>query len=154
MTTGFSYSAGEALILTTVRTTSAYSSTNSAIFSWRLLNQGKSATYALLRWGGTDNRQLTFTRQMATHLTLIEVWQRWKTDTAALTDLAANVAQVVDKLDAARKLGDTTGKIVDSAMINVSEPEEMWRNQGDGPSWLRATLTVRWLSEVDVSYAA
>src|SRR5690348_7708824 len=113
-----SYPAGEALALTQLRAVSGFSATNTSRGKWKLLSSGKSNHYGILKPGPfkiSDRSQIgTLWR------TVIMIYQRYKDDGDSMTDLEANVSAVILRFRQYRKLGDTTGTISDSSVIEGS----------------------------------
>lgn len=141
------YANGEAALLALIQTVTGYSSSNTSRGKWGILNTGKSNTYAILKPGRFGGRQFAApTCVQTTWSTVIQVWQRYKDDGTSMTDLEANVAKIIAKIDADPNLGDSTGTVLDSNLRSGEVVQEMWRN-GGGPAWLMWELTVEWTEQ-------
>lgn len=160
-----SYSDGEALILTQVQATSAYTTNNTSRSSWKMLKKGKSNTYAILRYGGFPRHSQASLGGIGGSVkydtlwnTICEIWVRvGTTETLALTTLETNMQLIVAKFDAVRKAADTTKVIRDVRVISGSEPLGQWETNkrgnviGTGPKWLKQDLKIEWLEENTVT---
>ena len=140
------YSSGEALVETIVKTATNYNVGNVSRGKWGVLNTGKSATYAILKPGGSVR---VYEQSYTNHITIIEVWQRYTTDGDTLTALEGNTAQIIAKLDGSPTLGDTKDEIIDSNVRDWSEVKDMWR-KGGGPAWLRQDINFIWIEQHNV----
>ena len=146
------YSEGEALILTRVIACNNFDSTNTSRGNWKILNQGKSNHYAILRPGAFDVEFDTICTYHVNWNTVIEVWQRYVDDATTRTELYARVADLFPIM-AYPKLADTTGNVLEWSVVSGGEePEEMWTASG-GPAWLRWKITLSWKEEGDITYA-
>lgn len=137
------YSDIEALISTQIQNVTGYSSSNVTRANYKFLNKGNARTYAILRPGAFDRVQHGMGgAYLTTWTTFCEVWVRYKDDGESMTELQSQVSGIISRFDAWTKAGDTTGNVQDCFVRSGGEPEEMWTNRGDGPSWLRWTLTI------------
>lgn len=147
-----SYSTGEALILVQVQACTSYNTKNTSRANWKLLNQGRSRQYAILSMGAFEREHHgmggTYRTQWST---LCEVWVRYIDDSTSLTTLEARAAEIVERFDAYRLAGDTTGTIQDVFVRRASRPQEMWRKGGKGPGWLMQELEIVWLEQRTVT---
>jgi len=149
-----SYSDGEALILTQVQATTSFSSSNTSRANWKLLNKGKSGQYAILRPGEFEREHFGLGGNYSTNwVTICEVWVRYKDDSTSLTNLEAKSAEIIERFDEYRLAADGTGNVRDVFVRSGTEPEEMWTAGGNGPSWLRQTLSIEWSEERTVTLA-
>lgn len=148
-----SYAAGEALVLAQVQACASFSSTNTSRANWKVLNKGKASTYAILRPGAFQREFIANTTVQTTWQTIVEVWERYVDDQTTMTTLQAKYQEIVDRIDAYRKLGNGAGVIQDAVVRSGGEPEAMWRNRGDGASWLRQQLVVEWKEEQTITFA-
>lgn len=148
-----SYSAGEALILARVQAITGYTLGNTSRGDWGILNHGKAATYAIIRPGPFVRMWEGSTSNIATWTTIVEIWQRYTDDSTTLTNLEANVANVIAGIDAYKRMGDTTGFLIDFSLTSGSEVLSKWEKGGNGPAWLSQELSVTWKEEVDVTYS-
>ena len=146
------YPEGEALILTQLQNVSGFSSSNTSRGKWGILNKGVSKVYGIIKPGSFTREQGAMSMNISTFNTVIQVWQRYKDDGDTLTDLEANVKAIINRFDQYRKLADTTGTIVDSAINEGREVEEMWTKDG-GLSWLKQELVVQWQEHDNVTYS-
>lgn len=148
-----SYSAGEALALTQVQAVTGFASTNTSRGKWGILNSGASDHYAILRSGEFtviwDSLRIHTTQWR----TVIEVWQRYKDDGTSYTSLLTHVANITARLEKYRKLADTTGTLQDANLTGGSAITEQWRNNSDGPSWLKQELYLDWSEESTVTFS-
>ena len=140
------YPAGEALILTQLRSVTGFASTNTARADWSLLNSGASDHYGIVKPGAfaedPDNNFGWINR------TVIQVWQYYKDDGTSATSLEAHVHNVKDYFTKKRKLGST---ITDSRVIGGGEMQEMWNKDG-GLVWLSQDVTIEWKEQEIVTY--
>lgn len=160
-----SYSDGEALILAQIRATDVYSSKNTSRSDWKRLKKGKSATYAILRYGGFPRHNQASLGGLGGSVkydtlwnTICEIWVRVATtETAALQALEANMQLIVAKFDAMRKAGDAAGVVQDVKVVSGSEPLGQWKTDrrgnivGTGPKWLKQDLRIEWIEENTVT---
>ena len=141
------YAAGEAALLALIQTVTGYTSANTSRGKWGILNQGKSNTYVILKPGRFSGRQFVSpTCVQTTWSTVVQVWQRYKDDGSSLTDLEANMAAIMAKIDADPNLADSTGAVLDSNLRSGEQVQEMWR-RGGGPAWLMWELNVEWIEQ-------
>jgi len=150
-------SAGLTLIETMINAVSGFDSTGSAeniaIAKWGILNSGRSDHYAIIVPGVMNRPRSTLRTRDSQYRTNVEVWQRYKDDGTTVTSLLGHVNNILAQLDKYRKLGDTTGAIRNSDAIEVSEVTEQWRENADGPSWVRRTIYIDWVEESTPTYA-
>lgn len=150
--TNSNYSAGEALILTAIQAVSSFSSSNTSRANWKVLNSGKSRQYVILRAGPFERVQLGLGgTYQTTWTTFAEVWVRYIDDSTTQIALYEKRQEIIDKFDAERKAGDTTGRISDVFVKSSGEPEEMWKRGGNGPAFLRQELTIEWEEESETT---
>jgi hypothetical protein len=146
-----SYSNGEALILALVQTATNFSSTNATRGDWTPLNKGKAACYAILKPGATNIKWATPTLYWATHQTVIQIWRQYTKDGTTLTNLEADVANILSVMEVTRRMKDTTGNVRDAKVIGMREVQEQWK-KGGGPAWLSQEIVMEWVEEVEVVY--
>ena len=160
-----SYSDGEALILTQIQATSAYSTTNTARSDWKMLKKGTSQTYAILRYGGFPKHTQASLGGLGASVkydtlwnTICEIWVRVKTnESAALKLLETNMQLIVARFDAYRLAGDSANVIRDVRVISGGEPQGQWETSkrgnviGTGPKWLKQDLKIEWTEENTVT---
>lgn len=147
-----SYLAGEALVLTQLQAVTGFSSTNTSRGKWGILNSGKSDNYGIVKPGAFSRTEIAMSANLTNWQTIIQVWQRYKDDGVTLTDLETLTDAVISRFDQYRKLGDTTGAIVESFITGGGEAQEMWNKSG-GLSWLKQDLIVTWQEHTNVSYS-
>src|SRR3972149_10465343 len=146
------YSTGEALIQTRIIAVNNFDSTNTSRSNWKLLNDGASDHYAILRPGEFFQDMLTMCTKVTHWTTVVELWQRVDDDyTGARTDLYARVADLMG-IESYPKLGDTTGAIQENAMFEgAAEPQEVQVNSGS--YWFKWDLRVKWNEETTISFS-
>lgn len=147
-----SYTVGEVLAAAQVTAVTGFSSSNVTRGEWGILNSGKSDHYAILKrgetnfvWEGRSNTE--------NYRTIIEVWQRVKDDQASYDLLNGYVDTIKARLDSYRKLADTTGTLRDANLVGTGVITEQWRNNADGPAWLKIELYLDWTEESYVNFA-
>lgn len=162
-----SYSDGEALILTQIQATSAYTTANTSRSDWKKLKKGKSNTYAILRYGGFSSHNQDSlggiggsVKYLTTWITICEIWVRvGTTETLALTTLETNMQQIIARFDARRKAADAANVIRDIRVASGGEPQGQWKTDrrgnviGTGPKWLKQDLRMPWIEENTVTLA-
>ena len=127
------YSDIEALIKTQVQAVSGFDATNVTRANFKFLNKGKARTYAILRPGSFERVQHGMGgAYLTTWTTFCEVWVRYKDDGESMTELQSQVSGIISRFDSYPKAGDATGNVQDCFVRAAAEPEEMWRNRGDG----------------------
>lgn len=148
-------SAGLTLIETQVKAVTGFNGTptNVSISKWGILNSGISDHYAVIRPGPAERPRLTMRIRDQQYRTVIEVWQRYKDDGTTLTSLLTHVNNITARLDKYRKLADTTGTIRNADASSLGDVTEQWRDNADGPSWLKREINVDWTEETNVTYA-
>ena len=147
-----SENAGLTLILTQVQNATGFTSANTSIGEWGILNKGTSDHYAIIKPGETERIPLTFTVKDNMYETIIQVWQRYKDDGDSLTSLLTHVDNITTRLDPWRKMADTTKTIRDANVIGYGQVIEQWNKDG-GVSWLSREISVEWTEEEAVTYA-
>lgn len=147
-----SYSSGDALILSLVRTCSGFTSANTASANWKILNQGKSDYYAITRPGPFRGDMISPTVIVWKYTTVIELWQRYKDDATTQTNLYGHMDALKSGLMKKPRLGDTGNTIEDSIPRSSGQVTEMWTKRG-GPSWLKWELTLEWQEEETITYS-
>lgn len=147
-----SENAGITLLAAQVAAATGFTSANVTIMRWKILNDGVSDHYAILKPGATTRTALTFTVKDNVYQTIVEVWQQYVDDGTSGTDLMAHVDNVTSRLDRYRKLADTTSAIRDANVIGYSELKEQWTKDG-GIAWISRDVIVEWQEEELVTYA-
>ncbi len=145
------YSDGEALVLAQLRSVSGFSADNTSRGDWGILNSGKATAYGIVKPGTFSRAQGAMSMNISTFDTVIQVWQRYKNDGETLTTLEENVKNTLNRFDQYPQLADTTGTIVEAAIVEGREVEEMWTKDG-GLNWLKQDLIVRWQEHDNVTY--
>lgn len=137
------YSNGEALVLTRVRDCTSFDENNTSRGNYRILNNGKASTYAILHPGtGTRSRQ-TPTRVHSTWSTVIEVWQRYTTDEESLIALEDKVAEILTEFDSEPQLGNAAYAV--NARINEVREAVNMLNSAGGVTHLKQELIATWI---------
>jgi hypothetical protein len=147
-----SESAGLTLISAQVQASTGFSSANVDIGDWKLLNKGTSDHYAIIRPGPTTRTALTLSVKDTQYRTIVEVWQRYKDDGATMTNLLGHVDNITTRIDAYRKLADTTKTLRDANITGYGEVMEKWTRDG-GVMWLERDIYIDWMEEEAVTYA-
>lgn len=143
-----SYSAGEANILTLVQACSSFSTANTSRGDWKVLNKGKSSTYAILRPGRSPVDRASRNVMQFRWRTVIEVWERYKLDATTRTNLEGRVQEIAAKIAAYPHLNGATA--TNSDVIEIGDLLEMWTRSGI--AWLRQDITVEWWECIEVTY--
>ena len=147
-----SYAAGETLALTVLQSVTGFASTNTSRGKWGILNSGASDHYGILKPGAFERTQGAMSMNISTFQTIVQVWQRYKDDGDTLTSLEAHVDNILAAFDAKRKIGDTTGTIVDAFMGEGREVTERWAKDG-ALAWLSQDLVLTWQEHNNVTYS-
>lgn len=147
------YPDGEALVLTVLQGATGFSSTNTSRGKWgALLNSGLNDHYGILKPGDFNRSQIGMTTNSSIFQTVIQVWQQYVDDGDSLTNLEGYVKNVISCFDTKRKLGDTTGTIVEAFITNGREVNERWNKDG-ALVWLSQDLIVTWQEHDVITYA-
>jgi len=141
------------LLSTQVQAVSGFSSSNVAVMKWGLLNSGKSDHYAILKPGAMERPRISFRTRDNAPQAIVEVWQRYKDDGTSATSLLGYADAIAARIDQYRKLADTTNTLRNAEAIGMSEVTEQWRDNADGPSWLKRDIYVAYQQETTPSYA-
>lgn len=144
--------AGITLLATQVAAATGFASTNVTVMKWKILNDGVSDHYAILKPGAATRTALTFTTKDNVYQTIVEVWQQYVDDGTSGTNLLTHVDNITSRIDRYRKLADTTSLIRDANVIGYGELKEQWTKDG-GPAWLSRDVIVEWQEEEPVTYA-
>lgn len=140
------YPAGEALILTQLRTITGFTAANTSRANWGILNSGNAAYYAIVKPGVfEEDPENNFSW---IYRTIVQVWQFYKDDSTTATDLQDNVHKVKDHFTKKRRLGST---ITDSRVIGGAEMQEQWNKDG-GLVWLSQEVIIEWKEQEIVTY--
>jgi hypothetical protein len=148
-----SYTDGEALVLTQLRAVNGFTSLNTARADYSILNTGLGAVYGIVTPGQSTHEFITLRTEQSNWQTIVQIWQQYIDDGTTMTDLLANAALIKSRFNAYRKLGDTSGYIIDSMVTAISAPLEMWTKNGNGPAWLRQDITITWQEIQDISFS-
>ncbi len=146
------YKAGESLILNRVQNLTSFSTENCSQGNWKILNSGKSDHYAILRPGPFERLPITITSIQSNWTTVVEVWQRYQSDSETLTDLQALITEVIDEIDEYRLLADTEKVVQDAVVRSAGDVLEVGPTDG-APQWLKWELIIDWKEEAEVTYA-
>jgi len=152
-----SYDAGEALLLTEIRATTNFNTTNAKIANWQMLNSGKSKWYCVLRTGAVPEHKplslgggLGGTIKYETEWeTIAELWIRLKDYNKATGELTARRQEIMDRFDLWRRAKDTTGQVRDVSVVSAGDPFEA--QPARGAVFIRQDLKIRWIEEVNVT---
>lgn len=148
------YIAGETLAATQVANATGFSSTTVSRGNWNILNSGKSDHYAVLKRGEVRREWIANRIMTDNFRTIIEVWQRVvTTDSSAYDALLNHCDNITARIDQYRKLADTTGTLRDANITGASVVTEQWRNNSDGPSWLKVDLYLDWSEDENITFA-
>lgn len=148
-----SYSSGETLLASVIRTVSGFTTANTTIGQWGVLNSGASDHYAIIRKGQHTRAYNTPRMVENTYRTIVEVWQRYKDDGNSYQSLLSYVDSIAETVDQYRKLSDNGSTVLDATYIGSGDVIAQWRNKGDGPSWLRVDMTIEWKEQEITTYA-
>ena len=146
------YTEIEALTLTTLQTVTGFSSTNTSRGKWGVLNTGKSDHYAVLKPGTFERQQIAMTANETVFQVIIQVWQRYKDDGDSMTNLEGRVKNILNAVDAKRKIGDTTGTVIESFINAGREMQEQWNKDG-ALVWLKQDLILEVQEHDTVTYS-
>lgn len=146
------YGTGEELIQSLIESVSGFSGAV-ARGSWRALNGGKSARYAVLITRPTARQFETSRTIREDWETVVQIWIRYRDDGTTYTDLGDVVTAVLAKLDAYPHLNDTSGYVEDSTATIGGEVQEMWRG-GGGPAWLRQDVVIQWTGRQTIIFVS
>lgn len=143
------YSTGEAAILTLIRTLADYDADNTSRADWRILGQGASNKYIVLRPGAWEGSQLAITTRARTWSTVVECWLRYVDNTKPLS-LQTEVETVMALLERYPTLNGASG-VVRATVTGGDDMQEVKRE--DGSLWAKWSFTVQWIEEKAVTYA-
>lgn len=138
------YKTGENALSILVQGTAGFDGKNVDIAKWSLLNSGNSDHYAIIKQGEVTREWLTLRMIQVKNRSVVEVWQRKKDDTATYNELLSHVDNITARIDTYRMLGDDSGTVYDANVTGSGVVTEQWRNNSDGPSWLKKDIYVDW----------
>jgi len=147
-----SYIDGEKLAEELVAQVTGFSSNNVRRATWRILDSGNSDHYAILKRGETVTTWEAMRLQVNQYRTIIEVWQRSKDDQASYDALLAYVDDIQTRITQYRKLADTASTVFDANVAGTGVVTEQWRNNADGPSWLKKDIYLDWSEQTNVTF--
>ena len=147
------YTDGEILAADLVAQVTGFSSNNVTRATWRILDSGRSDHYAILKRGETITAWEAMRLQVNRYRTIIEVWQRVKDDQASYDALLAYVDDIQARIEQYWKLADTAGTVFDANLTGTGVVTEQWRNNSDGPSWLKIDLYLDLSEQTNVTFA-
>lgn len=147
-----SYIDGEILVEAQVVQANGFNSGNVSRASWKLLNSGNNDHYAIIK-RGEGGRTWEGKSHTRNYRTIIEVWQRVKDDQDSYDALNEYADNIETQLDPYFQLADTAGTIQDANLTGSSAVTEQWRNNADGPAWLKIDLYLDWTEESYVAFA-
>ena len=136
----------EALVLTKLRRVTGFTGTtstteNTSRGKWGLLNSGNADHYGIIKPGEFERSQGAMSMNISRYQTIIQVWMRYTDDGTTLTSLETHVKNIIAYFDQWRKLGDSTGTVIESFIGNGGEVTEQWNKDG-GLSWLKQDLVL------------
>lgn len=125
---------------------------------WVYLNSGASDHYAILHKGAWVQDWNTLREATHTFRTVIEVIQTMATinDNTATDnyDILLNYADaIIARLEAYRKLGDTSGTLRDANITGGEEVKELWLDQGKTLAWIYTAIYLDWSEDEQVTFA-
>jgi len=128
--------------------------------NWGILDSGVSDHYAILKPGAFRRARISLAGGAGANMTveeiftgIIEVWQLYTDETTTQANLESAMNNMMNRLDAYRKLADTTGAVRDAFSESGGEQREGWVKGGDGPVWIIQDITVSWTEEKTVALA-
>ena len=147
------YIDGELLVEAQVIQVTGFQSSNVTRGRWRILDSGNSDHYAILKRGEVSVEWASHNVSQINYRTIIEIWQRVKDDQESYDALLNYADDLKTRLEQYRKLADTAGNVLDANLTGTSVVTEQWRNNADGPSWLKIDLYLDWSSQTNVTFA-
>lgn len=147
------YKTGENALLLLIQGIQGFDGKNTAIGKWGLLNSGHSDHYAIIKQGETNREWVTFRTLAVRARSIVEVWQRVKDDGTTYDELLTHVDNITARIDQYRLFGDDSGTVLDANVTGSSAVTEQWRNNSDGPSWLKKELYVDWSEHDEITFA-
>lgn len=147
------YYTGETLAEIQVASVTGFQSSNVTRGRWGLLNSGNNDHYAILKRGESPIEWVSHNVSQIRYRTIIEVWQRVKDDQESYDNLLTYADDIKTRLEKYRLLADTTGVVLDANLTGMSAVTEQWRNNADGPSWLKIDLYLDWSQQTNVTFA-
>ena len=141
-------------IINRIKAHADYSDSNTDQNDWKKLNRGNDDFYAIAK-PSTEPAEIefiTFKIYVINWMTIVEVWQRYKDDGTTQNDLFGNVQKVITQLQPYKNLG--LSNVNNSEISAISTPQQAWRENEAGPSWLIQELNIIWQENVEItSYA-
>lgn len=144
------YGTGEELIKDLVQQAPGFAG-SVAQGSWRGLNTGRAAKYAIMTTRPGERVFDTPGSVLERWETIVQIWKRYIDDGSTYTGLGEDVAAVIEMLDQYPHLGDTSGYVEESTAQIEGEVKEMW-TRGRAPAWLRQDITVRWTGRKFITF--
>jgi len=144
------YPRAESLLLAQIRAVDGYNQENTFVGKWGILNNGKSAKYAIIR-PGANTISYGSARVDVNWTSIVEIYQKYLDDGPSLTSLEGDVRAVMNRLILYPHMGDTTGAITQAAITSMAEPVRV-DSSPNGPYWLMQALTITWLEQIVVEY--
>jgi len=146
----------EALVLTQLQAVTGFTPnagiSNTSRGDYSILNSGAGAVYGIVI-PGTGNTDLgTATVFYNKWETIVQIWQPYIDDGKTLTDLEANVKNVITRFKQYKHLGNSA-IIQDSEPTVVDKPVERWERGGDGPAFISQDILLKYTEEEAVTYA-
>jgi hypothetical protein len=96
---------------------------------------------------------MTFRNYLANYTTVLELWQRFTTDSATPTNLYARATELITELQKYPYLGGGAASTYrDSSIEGAEDPIEMLGKDGS-PAYLKWELRLRWQEEIEVTFS-
>lgn len=147
------YKTGENALLVLVQGVNGFDGLNTSVANWKILSSGYSDHYAVLKKGEEVREWITLRQLQEQYRTVVEVWQRMKDDTTTYDELLNHADNLKSRIDTYRMLDDDSGAVFDANCTGTSVVTEQWRNNSDGPSWLKIDLYVDWSEQNVITLA-
>lgn len=147
------YKAGEDALSVLVQSVDGFDGNNVSVANWKILNSGASDHYAIIKKAGATREWVTLRMIQENPRTIVQVWQRVTDDTASYDALLEHADQIKNRVDKYRMLDDESGTVFDANCTGESEVTEQWRNNADGPSWLKMDLYIDWSEQNVITFA-
>ena len=143
-----SYASGEAAVLSILRLHADYNDKNTSRGTWKILDSGAAANYAVLRMGAATNEAHTPTSAMTTWATEIMVYRRYIDDGPSAIALQGDVQTLVEHIE---KYPTLQGAVTDAQVTTIGAMENI-QMIANGPMWLRTIVSLQWQEERDIIY--
>lgn len=150
------YASGEALLLTQIRATTGFGSTNSSRGIFTIVNSGAAKSYAILRPDAFTNEQTALGAALGTtHKaqytrvwnTICELWVSLRDYGSSLDELADRRQEIIERFDSYPHAADTGATIEDVTVTSGGNVFEVASQAG--PVFLRQDLTITWRENIN-----